>query len=334
MLLKKMVSKMIKVRNIILALLMALLVTTGLAMPVKAIAEPTTVSLTDIEIFQDLLVTDDFLAIVPYEIAYTTNPSEKADETFIFRLLSPDGTTENGTALATTLYNSGYGHGIVSFYFASGMVWDSSYIFRVQQNPAIYPLAQYWDFVVGPSNYSTATDEAAALKAKILDTASLLTPEFLVALTETSESGSIVLSSYGELYYLDAIPGLQQLCPDLFSVRLESPSYTKRTWSTTVADALKTKYAGTFIEDFMTGSGGLFSMAPSAAMTTLSILMGIVLIFISVWKFKASMLAACTDGYTVLLLLMLMGFFPMVAAGGLAFASVFMGGVILFLNKS
>ena len=324
-----------RIGKVILAITIALLAIVGLILPVLAMAEPDSVSLDDIEIFQNLIVTGDFLAVVPYSIPFTAPlPDNDISKTFFFRLLSPDGLTENGTALATVYHDKGYGSGIVSFYFPSGMVWNSAYIFRVQQNPTYYPLAKYWDFTIGASTYSTDTDQAAALKAKILDTATLLTTEFGVVLTARSESGSNVLSSYGELYYLAAIPGLQQMSPDLFSVELTSPEYTKRTWSTSFADNLKTKYYGTFIWDFMTGSGELFATGTSATMTVLSIFMCVALIILSVWKFKASMLAATTDGFALLLLLMLMGFFPMVAAGGIAFAAVFIGGMILLLNRS
>lgn len=296
--------------------------------------EPTTVSLEEIVVFHDLLVTDDFLAFVPYEISFVTEPDANIGETYIFRLLSPDGSTENGTALATPAYNGGYGSGAVSFYFASGMTSGLAYIFRVQQNPAYYPSPQYWDFVIGDSNYSTASDQEAALKAKVVDSATFLATGFAVSLLAKSESGATILSTYGELYYLDAIPGLQSMCPSLFSVQLEDPDFTKRTWSITFAETIKTKYSGTFIYDFMTGFAGLFSLETSPAMNFFSIILFVILIGVSVWKFKASMLSAFLDGYALLLLLMLMGFFSMIWAGFVAFCSAVVGGAILFFKRA
>lgn len=317
-----------------LAIIIALVLLLGVATPVMAMAEPDDVSLDDIQIFTNLINTGDFLAIVPYSIPFTTIPDDDISKTFIFRLLSPDGSTENGTALAYPKYDKGYGDGVVSFYFTSGMTWGEEYIFRVQENPAYYPSPQYWDFVIGDSNYTSDSDQQAALKAKIVDSATYLSPIFEYNLLSTSESGQTVLSLYGELYYLFAIPGLQSMCPDLFQVQLESPDYTKRTWSTTLADSLKTKYAGTIIEDFMTGFAGLFSMDTSPAMNFVSIILFISLILLATWKFKASMLAAFIDGYALLLLLMLNGFFSMILAGLAAFLSAAIGGVILFLNRS
>jgi hypothetical protein len=313
--------------------LAAILMIAWPAIPALAV-EPTTVSLDGIELFHDLIAADDILAVVPYNVAFSTAPDENIDETFIFRFMSPDGSTEYGSTLATPAYDGGYGNGVVSFYFTSGVTWGESYIVRVQENPAYYPAATAWDFGIGDDQYSNEADQAAALKAKVVDSATFLSTVFGVSLLSASESGAKVLSTYGELYYLSAIPGLQQMAPALFQVQLETPDFSKRSWSTSFADALFTKYQGTFIYDAMTGYAGLFSTTTSAAMTTLSILWVVFLMGIAVWKFRASMLSSFTDAYAVLLLLMLVGAFPMVAAGGIAFISVVMGGIVLFLNRS
>lgn len=320
--------------DILRSALTGLLLTALFVSPAAAMDEPDSVSLSSIEMFQDLLVTDDFLAFVPYAIPFTTQPDDNIDDTFIFRLMSTDGLTELAATVATPSYDGGYGNGAVSFYVESGMTWESAYIFRVQENPVFYPSPQYWDFVVDASNYSSDSDQESALKAKIETSAAFLGPEFGVELLTTTEAGATVLSTYGELYYLQAVPGLQSMCPSLFSVQLESPDYTKRTWSYTVADALQTKYSGTFIDDFMTGYAGLFSMQTSSAMNFLSIVLFVMLILVSTWKFKATMLAGFVDGYALLLLLMLNGIFSMIWAGFMAFVSIVIGGVILFLNKA
>lgn len=317
--------------KIIIALLIALvLLPAGSAM--AADEQPTSVSLSEIEIFNGLIVDGDFLAIVPYDIQFSTAPSVGIDDTYTFRLLDPTGTTELGSMLASPLYNDGYGSGMVSFYIASGMTANTSYIFRVQQNPSYYSSPDYWDFPISSTNYSEEDDQSAALRAKVLDIATSLTPEFGVSLLTTTEAGETVLSAYGEIYFLEAIPGLQTMCYTLFSVQLENPDFTKRTWSYLFANTLQTKYAGTFIEDFMTGYAGLFSMETSPAMNAMSVGLFVIMVLISIWKFKASILSALLDGYCLLLNLMLMGFFSMIWAGFIAFLSlaVLGGGVLLF----
>lgn len=320
-------------KKCVVAILLAATALCLFATPAMAMDEPDSVSLYDIEVFQDLLVEDDFLGIAPYHIPFETQPDNNINKTFIFSILSADGSTTIGSALAYPRFTGGYGYGIVSFYFESGTVWDTSYIFRVQENPAFYSTPQYWDFPIGPSNYSDDTNQEDALRGKILDVAQDLTTEYEVDLLSTSDSGTVVLSTYGELYFLYAVPGIQSMCPKLFSVQIEEPTYEKRDWSYTLANALKTKYAGTIIEDFMTGFAGMFSMDTSPAMNILSVLLFATLILVSVWKFKATTLSAFTDGYALLLVLMLDGFFSMILAGLIAFLSVVIGGIILFLNK-
>ncbi len=315
-----------------LALFMAVIIA-----PVPVLAaepEPDSVSLADIVIFNNLLVADDFLAFVPYNIPFSTAPDPNINETFIFRLMSADNTTELGATLATPAYDAGYGPGVVSFYIAANTTIGEAYIFRVQQNPVHYPNPQYWDFTASNSSYSTSSDQAAALRAKVINSVITLEPSFGVNLLTVSDVGDTVLSANGELYFLDVIPGLQTMAPLLFSVQLETPDFTKRTWSYTFADALKTKYDGTFLAEFMTGYAGLYSINKSPAINSLSIFLFIIIIMVSVWKFKATMLSALLDGYTSLLVLMLIGFFDMVWAGFMAFMLALVGGVIALLKRA
>lgn len=323
-------------RLILIVTVVFLAAAAGVMMPETAYAmdEPEGVSLYDIMIFHDLLYEDDFTAIVPYHISFETTPDDAINQTFIFSVLSENGTTQLGAVTAHPRYYGGYGKGVVMFYLQSGMVWNRPYIFRVQQNPVYYPSPQKWDFTIGTNQYSTDADQSQGLRAKIIDSATELSTEWNVDLLSSGDSGQTVLSTYGELYYLNAVPGLQIMCPELFSVQIETPDYTKRAWSYTLAEVLRTKYAGTLIEDFMTGYAGLFSMETNTAMDIGSIFVFAIVIIISAWKFKASLLAAFTDGYTVLLLLMLEGFISMIIVGFIAFLSTLLGGIILFFNRS
>lgn len=323
-----------RIKILLISLLTGLTLAGVFSSPVLAMDEPESVTLYNIEIFKDLIVTGDFLAIVPYNIPFTTQPPNNINETFIFSLLSPDASTENGSVLAYPRYTGGYGKGIVSFYFESGMAWDAAYIFRVQENPAFYATPQKWNFSIGPSQYSSDVDQSQGLRAKILDSASELTNEWVVDLLTNSDSGQTVLSTYGELYYINAVPGLQTMSPSLFAVQIESPDYTQRSWSDTFAQSLRTKYAGTILADFMTGYAGLFDMSEDNAMDILSFIIFAIVIIISVWKFKASTIAAFTDGYAVLLLLMLHGGFSMIIAGLIAFLMTLIGGLILFFFRA
>ena len=304
-----------------------------LPVPVSAMEEPLDVTLYNITIFKDIIDENDFLAIVPYDIPFASQPDDDINNTFIFSMLSPDKSMQLGSVLAYPRYDGGYWKGIVSFYFQIGTTWESNYVFRVQENPSHYPSPQTWDFVVGTSDYSSDSNQVLALRAKLLDSALELSTEWSVDLLSTGDAGQTVLSTYGELYYLNAVPGLQMMCPTLFSVQIETPDYTKRSWSYTLAESLRIKYAGTWIADFMTGFAGLFNMNTNTAMDFLSIFIFVLAIIISIWKFRATTMAAFIDGYDVLLLLMLNGFFSMIYAGLMAFLSVVLGSIILFINR-
>jgi hypothetical protein len=197
-----------------------------------------------------------------------------------------------------------------------------------------YPSPLYWNFTVGPANYSDEADQAAALKAKIIDEASSLGSMWDEELLTTNDLGLTILSTDGELYFIQAVPGLQVICPTLFGVEIVSPSYIKRNWAYTLANSMMNKYDGTIFGDFMTGYAGLFSMQTSTAATFLSVIIFVAFMVLAVFKFKGSIMSSFIDGYAILLLLMLLGAFNMVYAGLMAFLSVFMGGVVLFLNRS
>lgn len=321
-------------KRILLSIALCLVFSVVSAPAALAMGEPDSVSLHDIEVFHDLIVAGDFLAVVPYNIPFTTLPADDIDKTFIFSMISNNSTAVIGTVSAYPRYNKGYGGGLISFYFSANISLNQPYKFRVMENPTYYPLPKYWDFIIGEANYATEANQDEALRAKIIDMAEPLSIEWAVDLLTTTDAGGTVLSTYGELYFLNAVPGLAAMCPNLFAVQIEAPSYEKRSWSYTIAETLRTKYNGTIIADLMTGFAGLFSTDTPAAMNILSILLFAALIVVAVWKFKATTISAFLDGYALLLVLMLDGFFSMILAGLVAFLAIMLGGIILFLNRS
>lgn len=300
--------------------------------PVYAMDEPDSVNLSNIEVFHDLIKTDDFLAIAPYSVPFTTLPDDGIDETFIFSLLDEDG-DELGSVTAYPYNDLGYGSGIVSFYLESGTTWESAYTFRVRENPAFYPSAQHWDFTIGPSNYSSASDQSDALRTKLITVSQALGTEWTVELLTSSE-GVSYLSTYGESYFLNAIPGLATMCPRIFYTQVRSPDYSTRSWDYSFANTLATRYDDTFIENFMTGFAGLFTVNTSAAMNVASMIMFVILILIATKYFKGTTYSAILDGYALLLLLMLNGMISMIIVGFIAFLGIMAGGVVLLLNRS
>lgn len=321
-------------KRIITATILVLILLSIFTIPAYATDEPDSVSLSGIRVFQDLIVTDDFLAVVPYDIPFTVLPDENIDELFIFRMLDPDDYSEIGSVTAYPYHDQGFGQGCVSFYFETEATWLEDYIFRVQENPTYYTDALYWDFSISASNYATDSDQAEALRSKVLDLANTLAIEFSLGLVSTGEAGQTVLSTYGEIYFQNAIPGLASISPGLFSLQIRTPDYTKRSWDYTVADAMRTKYDGTFLADFMTGWGGLFNVEVPFAMNVLCIILFAIMVFVSVKWGKGTTYSGLMDGYAFMIFLMLSGFFSMILTGFFAFLLIATGGVLWLLNRS
>jgi len=320
-------------RKLLIALTMVVFSGALNAVPVLAMDEPDSVSLSGIKVYSDLITTGDMTIIVPYSIPFTTTPDVRLGDAYLFRMLNTDNSTEMGAVVPYPYNELGYGSGIVSFYLATGGIWDTSYVFRVQQNPSYYETPQYWDFVIGPSNYESASDQSGALKTQLITIATDLSLEFGVDLLTSSE-GVTTLTQTGELYFLNAIPGLSVMCPDIFSLNLRAPDYTRRSWTTTLAATIATRYSGTFVDDFMTGFAGLTNTDTGNAMNVLSIILFAVVFFISVKWGKGNTTSGLVDGFAMLLLLSINSFFSMVGAGFIAFIAAATGGVILFLNRS
>ena len=60
----------------------------------------------------------------------------------------------------------------------------------------------------------------------------------------------------------------------------------------------------------------------------------VLLIGLSILKFKATMMAALLDGYALLLLLMLAGYFSMTWAGFMAFILAMLAGAVVFFKRA
>lgn len=317
----------------IIPCLFLLAITSNTVLAADSIGDPDSVSLDGIVFFEDLISDGDMLALVPYGIEYATTPNITIRKAYIFSMISANGTIL-GQQTAYPYQDNGYGDpgGVVGFYFEDQPGWDENYTFRLSQNPIYFDTPQYWDFVTG--TYTDADDHQLALKAELIEIATELSDEWGIDLL-TSESGLVTFSTYGELYFENAIPSLSQMAPGLYEIQVRNPTYTKRSWDYTIAEALQTKYAGTWIyDDFMSGFAGMFSISVPAAMNFISIIMFAALVIVSVKWFKGTTISSFMDGYALLILLMLSGFFSMILNGFIAFVSTTVGGVILFLNRS
>lgn len=305
------------------------------ASPVFATDEPDTVSLDDILVIEDVISTGDAIVFVPYTISFTTVPEANINLTFIFTMLSPDATEQIGHVTAFPFQNGGYGGGLVGFYYEDGVTTGSAYTFRVQENPSYYSSPVYWDFNITEANYSDDADTSIAVRSKILTVATALQSEWSIELLTTDDNGQTILSDYGQIYFGTAIPGLPLMCSSLYDVQVRSPDYERRSWDFTIANAMRTKYNGTFIGDFFTGFAGMAGTEDHlAALDVAAILSFVVVVIIAIKWGKGNIFSGLMTGYAFLLLFMLYGSVSMVLVGAIAFfVGPVAGGVILFLNR-
>lgn len=300
--------------------------------------DPDSVSLYDVRVYKHLIEEDDWLAVVPYSIPYTSEPDLSIDKMYIFRLIAADNVTEIGSKLAFPYINGGYGDGIVSFYFDanSAPAWDTDYSLRVDQNPAAFSTPQNWAFTLSTSsysNYDTQEGNRALLQANIIAICRDLEVSWDIELLGESEI-STVLNEYGEAYFRNSIIGLQSMCPKLFSVEITPITAERRSWDYTFANSFATRYRGTFWANAMTGFGGLFNVDSSPAAAVLSLLLVVIIMGLAIKYLKASGNSALMNGLAALGLFTCLGAFSFTLHGFLSFICAVASGVVLFLNRA
>ena len=283
-------------KKFVYTLVTLLLIALMLPLSVSAISAPDSINVINKGVFRNLIETDDRLFVIQYDLQYAVYPTDySVNSTFIFSLYDTDGTTLLGSSLAYPYWResvgdaSGYGQGVVSFYFpATPLIdWGEAYILRIQGNPLVFGTPPSQSFVFGSSDYTTLTssdDNQLSLGNYIETIAGDLETAWSTTLLDSQE-GTIVLSSYGEEYFTNAILGLRLLAPSLYYVQEVSQDLTRRTWTTGYADALSagtvdtegTTIDGSFIETGLDAGGDLLGV-PKQIFG--SILTGIVIVIV------------------------------------------------------
>lgn len=208
---------------------------------------------------RNLLEDDDFLLYFPFGVNYASTPSDPIYDTFDFVLYDTDGVTILGNREAYDFVNDGYNDNMLGFYFSAddAPTWGQEYILSIRGKPSAFDDPPIYTYTV-PTTAYTSTDTQATnqeeVRLDILSIARDLSSPMDVDLLEQSETGE-VLSSYGEQLFRNAIPGLQAMVPELFSVVLYTPNYPEleRSWSGNVSENYSGRYDDT--EEYSAISG-------------------------------------------------------------------------------
>ena len=235
-----------------------------------------------------LYASGDWLIYGEYNIPYAVLPTPSVTATYIFRLMSADGSTEVGRIIPYPEFDKGYNVGDFSMYLASGIVKDTAYIIQITQNPAQFASPKTWSFPMDSSMYSGFTDYSSnAFEAgtKILALADHVGSLFSTPLITTVGSQQ-VFNSDGETYYRGVIPGIQTMLPNLFVIQQSALDLTARTWTTTQFDNYLERFDGTWVGDEQDATGAQFGMSGNMVMSMIVIApMCIGLMIFSAMKF-------------------------------------------------
>lgn len=217
-----------------------------------------------INAYRNLLETGDVLILVFANIPYETVPPDPVTETFIWRLIDTDGTTELGNTVGYAYQDSGYGWNLYSMYFsaADALTWGNLYYVKLYGNPSAFDDPPEYTYQMAADDYSSLT-ESAAVKAELatrilnisadLEIKWSLSSDYLLTL----ELGT-VLSVYGESFFRGAIFGLQALAPALFRFAVTDLDTADRAWTDDYSANLTTQYTGTWVDTAKAAGGTLF----------------------------------------------------------------------------
>ncbi|KKN45375.1 hypothetical protein LCGC14_0683610 [marine sediment metagenome] len=197
-------------KRVFMGLLLSLVLLLVVASPVWAVANPNSVSIGDIYVFRNTLETGDILVFVRYDVDYTTEPSESAEDTFQISIYDTDGST-----LLFTRPLNYYQHNIISIYLDvddNTLTWESAYYIRITGSPVIFsPLIEDTNIktrVLSSGDYRSTDD----LGGIMITQAGFLEPDLGDLLTAND-----LLNITGSTYFLKAVPGLSSMVPEIFS---------------------------------------------------------------------------------------------------------------------
>jgi len=304
---------------IVLGVLVTILL---VAVPVFAIALPDSTPTAEFYVYRNLLETGDWLLLIYQNIPYATPPDETATQSYLWRLIDTDNTTELAAAVPYTFNTNGYGYNLVSMYLnadnvtAKGMVWNTPYTLRLCGNPVAFTTPPEYNFNLSASDYSILTvtaDVQAELAARILVIASDIDIQWGLgasySLLNETETGT-VLSIYGEAFFRSTIYGLQGICPQVFAYVINDINITPRTWSTSYVTVLQNQYVGTWVDTAKSAGATLFGTSYDLTAIMISLLavagIGICTIIVSgdAWH-------GLTDASTGLIAVTRLGFFDL-----------------------
>lgn len=262
----------------------------SLVTPVLAIAQPDGIAIDAVYVYRNCRETGDQLYIVAYTINYTTLPDEGTSEAYLLRLLDAADDELAHTA-PYAYYNKGYGQGVVALYFSAvdAPEWEGICTMELFGNPFLeWPggvpsdSVASTDFDVWQDNELGVTQTIVG--GRVIDLASNLETAWGKDMVTISDTGKQILTSYAAAYFVNAIPNIYEIAPDIFAegqggwsgvIPPEIPEEQDRT---DYSDQLETNIIGTPFD--LTAMANVFgvSRGPLSALLYYGIVVAVLII--------------------------------------------------------
>jgi hypothetical protein len=222
-------------KRIVIAIFFALLFCLCFALPVSAATIPNpdiSILVVSCQVVRSVIEDDDIAVVFHYGINYTAYPiTVPASESFFLRFYDIDGTTILAETKPYVYIDNGYNDNMASFYFdkatAAGMTWQGAYQIGIVPNTLNFasPPANYY-YVLSNTNYTVKTtpeDNHAVIVDYLRNNAVALQGIYSgLTLLVTTDVGT-VLTSDGDNWFRNAMPGVASFAPDLFYIQYYVP---------------------------------------------------------------------------------------------------------------
>lgn len=241
----------------------------GVGVALAAVPTPTTYTIVSIEAYQSVVVTNDQLYLVSFDLSDSTSINESATEAWLVRML--DEGVEIATVAPYAFYNSGYAQGLVSFYFdpldADLPTWSTANLsIELTGNPSL-------DWGGDPPRQVTSSIGSwnvgnTLVPARIRVIATGLEADYSIDMIEAGGAGMTVLTAYGEEYFETVIANLRLIAPNLFSSVISQPQPIEHSYNQTYQHETETRFQG----DTTFGLDTLATLLRVSRMTLISVL--------------------------------------------------------------
>ncbi|GIV82896.1 MAG: hypothetical protein KatS3mg051_2250 [Anaerolineae bacterium] len=243
-----------------------------------AIADPDTRFIVAAYGYGDVLEANDILLLIWYHVDYSTLPEETAAQSVVGRYVDDAGQPVRA-ATPYVYVRSGYGQGVMSIYFNAA---DAGSLAITHGELAQASLAGNPGLFVSPWMVTTSVTwrvrgSQAALEADVANIADALEirSEWSGMDLVTILSGRRVLTSVGEDYFMNAIPGLRSMAPNLFNASLTSAQFIERDYTQSYAQELENTWAGTRFENIFAAWADWWNVPQDVLETVVWLLLGL-----------------------------------------------------------